>query len=431
MIQALRQPQIMKLWIGQAFSSVGDEIYRVGLTWFAVSLLGANTGYLTAGQTAALMLLSFVGGKWADNWAPIKTMVNVDLIRAFIVLIPVAVSFFMPTVPLIVLCAVALALSALSAFFDPAAHSLIPVLAKQTQLRQATNGLMGTTSRMARMVGPAIVGLLSAFIPMIHFFTLDAITFIVSAICVVSLNKHMPKKAPTIKKSIPLAETLKASFRLIQSRPGMKALLLTKTLTSSTWSLSLLIGFPLLVHQLTSGNAQTFGLVMASYGLGNFGGALYFGNRQIKRLNYSICAGYMWLGLGFALIGMAPSIPLIIVAAAFAGFSGPLSDLAFLDLVQRRFAPAELTKVFRLRMAMDSAGTLFFTLISPFLIKTFSVRAVIVFCGATWLLAGLVGFVQQHGWVDETEGNRAAEVVDLIPAMPTAEALSSDKESVA
>jgi hypothetical protein len=38
MIKALRQPGIKRLWFGQAFSSVGDEIYRVGLTWFAVGL---------------------------------------------------------------------------------------------------------------------------------------------------------------------------------------------------------------------------------------------------------------------------------------------------------------------------------------------------------------------------------------------------------
>ena len=59
MIKALKEPQIFRLWIGQALSSVGDEIYRVGLTWFAVGLMGANTGYLSAGQTASLMLLSF------------------------------------------------------------------------------------------------------------------------------------------------------------------------------------------------------------------------------------------------------------------------------------------------------------------------------------------------------------------------------------
>jgi MFS family permease len=142
MLKALRQPQLFRLWLGQAFSSVGDEIYRVGLTWFAVGLMGANTGYLTAAQTASLMLLSIIGGKWADHWNPIKTMLWVDLIRAFIVLIPVVLSFFMQ-VPLISLWMVALSLSGLSAFFDPANQATIPLLAKDHKTLQATNGGAG------------------------------------------------------------------------------------------------------------------------------------------------------------------------------------------------------------------------------------------------------------------------------------------------
>lgn len=53
MLKALRHRAISRLWFGQALSSVGDEIYRVGLTWLAVGLIGADTGYLTAGQAAA------------------------------------------------------------------------------------------------------------------------------------------------------------------------------------------------------------------------------------------------------------------------------------------------------------------------------------------------------------------------------------------
>src|ERR1700733_8829324 len=96
MLKALRVGPIRKLWIGQALSSIGDEIYRVGLTWIAVGLIGENTGYLNCAQLAALMILSFVGGKWADRWDPLPTMMRVDLSRTLIVLIPVVYSFFAP-----------------------------------------------------------------------------------------------------------------------------------------------------------------------------------------------------------------------------------------------------------------------------------------------------------------------------------------------
>ncbi|MBO9666269.1 MAG: hypothetical protein J7501_05600, partial [Bdellovibrio sp.] len=106
-------------------------------------------------------------------------------------------------------------------------------------------------------------------------------------------------------------------------------------------------------------------------------------------------SGYVWLGLGFILIGLAPTALLIMLAAAAGGFSGPMNDLAFIDMVQKKFAVSELTKVFRLRMAVESAGTLFFMLISPWLIHISSVRTVIIGCGVVWILSGVIGLIME------------------------------------
>lgn len=396
MLKALQQPQLKRLWFGQACSSIGDEIYRVGLTWFAVGLMGADTGYLAAGQTASLMLLSFIGGKWADRWSPLSTMINVDLLRAMIVLVPVVISFF-TKVPLSLLWVMALSLSALSAFFDPATQATIPLLAQDTETMQSTNGLMSTTIRMARMIGPAIVGLLSAFIPMIHFFTIDALTFIVSALSVRSLKKYMPQHSVSAApaKRADFLEAITSGFKLIKDKPGMNYVFFSKAITAGTWNLALVIGFALLVHEVSHGDAQMFGFVMASYGIGNFAGALYFGSRPRTKLWFMLFSGYVWLGLGFVCIGMAPTVLLIMIAAAVGGFSGPMNDLAFIDMVQNKFAVQDLAKIFRLRMAVESAGTLFFTLISPLLIHLTSVRTVIIGCGVIWILSGVGGLLMR------------------------------------
>ncbi|QLY25886.1 MFS transporter [Bdellovibrio sp. KM01] len=394
MIKALKQPQLQRLWLGQAFSSIGDEIYRVGLTWFAVNLMGSNTGYLAAGQTASLMLLSFIGGKWADRWNPQQTMYRVDLVRMVIVLIPVMVSFF-TAVPLSLLIVMALILSALSAFFDPATQATIPLLAKDLETLQSTNGLMGTTIRGARMVGPAVVGLLAAVVPMIHFFTIDALTFFISALSVRSLKKYLPEHVPSPKARTGFAEAVMSGFRLIQGQSGMLYVFISRALTAGAWNLSIIVGFALLVHQVSGGDARMFGLVMASYGVGNLTGALYFGNRSRAghRLLFLMYGGYVLWGLGIAAVGFAPTVAWIAVASIFTGFMGPLNDLAFIDLMQRKFAVSDLTKVFRLRMALESLGTLIFTLASPWLIQMTSIRAVMVGCGLLWIICGGVGLL--------------------------------------
>lgn len=56
------------LWGGLSLSAIGDQLYTVALTWIAVSVLGANAGYLTALQ-AGIVLLAVLGiGRWADRW---------------------------------------------------------------------------------------------------------------------------------------------------------------------------------------------------------------------------------------------------------------------------------------------------------------------------------------------------------------------------
>ncbi len=412
MIKALREPQIQRLWFGQALSSIGDEIYRVGLIWLAIGLMGPDTGYLAAGQTASLMLLSFVGGKWADHWNPRRTMMSVDFIRAGVVLMPVVVSFFMPT-PLALLWAMAFLLSGLSAFFDPATQGLIPILAKDKELRQATNGLMSTTIRMARMIGPAIVGLLSAFIPMIHFFTIDAITFCISAYCVYSLKKYLPPTDHSLVPKSNFRTAVLSGFHLARSIPGMSYIFFSKAITAGCWNLVIAIGFPLLVHELSGNDARYFGLVMASYGLGNFIGALYFGSLARERLWEIYFFGILFLGLGFICIGLAPNVEWIIIAAAVTGFFGPMNDLAFIDMLQKKFPVKDLTKMFRLRLATESSMTLFFTLLSPWLIRLTSVRAAIFIGGGVWLVCGVIGFFMRKKFTHSYLSSEAGSAISL------------------
>jgi DHA3 family macrolide efflux protein-like MFS transporter len=397
MLKALRHPPIKRLWFGQALSSIGDEIYRVGLTWLAVGLIGADTGYLTAGQSATLMILSFVGGKWADHWDPLRTMIRVDLIRALIVLIPVVYSYFAP-VPLSLLIVVALILSGLGAFFDPAMQTVLPSFSPDRQTLQAATGLMMTTTRLARMIGPAIVGFLAGIVPPIHFFTMDALSFFISASSVQPLQTQRPTKLRE-RRRISFGEAIFSGFKSLRQHRGMSFVLFSKAMTTGTWNLVYGLGFALLVQELAPHDTRSFGFVIASYGIGNFAGALYFGNIARVRPALMMFIGFVWLGFGFLLISRAPTIPWIMVTAAFTGFSGTMNEVTFSDMVQARFPLGEITKIFRLRMATDTAMTLVLMLLSPLMFRLLSVRTVIATAGVVWILIGTAGLI----WFQESK----------------------------
>jgi len=393
MRSALRNRAVSRLWLGQALSTIGDQIYAVGLTWLAVGLLGPDTGLLNAGEAAALMILSFVGGHWADRWRPLTTMVRVDLLRAAIALFPVVVYFFMP-VPLWVLVVVALSLAGLGAFFDPALQSMLPHFAREPDELRSANGLMSTTFRLARMIGPTAVGLLSSLVPMIHFFTLDAVSFVCSAWAVRSIGAEVPAPAESGAVEDSFLQSALAAFRTVRKRRGMPFLFWLKAITGSTWTLAFSLGIALLVHELEGDDARAFGFAMASYGAGNFAGALYFGNHKRPDSLLLMFAGYCSLGVGFVLVGCAPGIHWLMAAAAYTGFTGPMNDLAFSDLIQARFLVHELPRVYRLRIAVETVATLLVTGVSPLIFRGLGTRGTVVACGVTWVVSGASGFMQ-------------------------------------
>src|SRR3954471_446473 len=84
--RALSHPPIFVLWAGEALSAVGDEIYKVALTWIAVGMIGANAGYISAAQAGAILVFGLIGGYWADRWDSLRTMLYADIARGLIVL---------------------------------------------------------------------------------------------------------------------------------------------------------------------------------------------------------------------------------------------------------------------------------------------------------------------------------------------------------
>ncbi len=399
MLQALKQRAIARLWFGQALSTIGDQIYGVGITWLAVGLVGADAGYMHAGQAAAMMIFSLVGGYWADRWSPVKTMVFTDMIRAGVVLIPVVWSYFSP-ISLGVLWFVSLALASSSAFFEPAMQTLLPRLARDRESLVSATGLMATTFRMARMVGPTIVGLLSSVIPMIHFFTVNALTYIASAFSLNSIPAIDPEATSfggtKAQEHGSIWVTIKSGYDAVKARPGVMSIFVVRAVNGGSWIVVMGLGLALFVREMTgSADARQFGLVMGSYGFGNFFGALFFGNIRRASNSFMIFGGYIWLGVMFVLMGFAPTIGWVMAAAAVAGFSGPMNDLGFIDMIQRRFPVDELARVTRLRIVLETGVWLFCMLLAPSLFRMFPVRAVIIACGVVYAACGVVGLLMK------------------------------------
>ena len=390
LFRALSHRPIFTLWMGEAFSAIGDEIYKVALVWLAVGMVGADAGYLAAGQAAAVLAFGLVGGMWADHWDPRQTMLRTDIVRGLLVLIPVVWVHFLP-LNMVVLAFVAISVASLSAFFEPALQAVVPRLAKDRELMQATNGLMGTTSRFARTVGPAAVGSFTGILPTIHFFTLDAITFFLSAYAIMCLKKDLPARPSSTKVRLGPVQSIKAGFAIIQGDALMKYVLTAKALASGCWNVVIPLGVALLVQKHLPGDVRAYGWLLASYGVGNLAGALVLSNISIRKPMYTMGWGFALLGVGFIGLTLTPSLPVMMAFAALAAIGGPMNDLAHIDVIQQRFPPEELVRVVRFRMAVEYSGIFVALMLAPTLFRLLPPERVVAWAGFGILVAGLAG----------------------------------------
>jgi MFS family permease len=371
----------------------------VALIWLAVSLIGADAGYLAAGQCAAVLLFSVVGSQWADRWDHTRTMIAVDLLRAGIVFIPVILSGSIPlSLPL--LWIVALSLAGLSAFFEPALQATMLQISPDGRMLKAATGLMGTTMRLARVLAPGVIVLLTPVIPMIHFFTVNALSFLVSALLVGSVRvpKSEPKEQRLIEKSrLSFVKNVSSGFYLAVKNTQFKWMLITKAFASGAWGLGYGLGLVLLVLEIAPHDVRAYGWVIAAYGFGNVGGSLVIGNMQRHRPARLMNLGFIWLGVGFVWMANCDSLAALGVASAFAAIGGPMNDVPFVDSVQRSFKLKEIPKIVRLRMAIETTAILLGMAIAPTLFKSFSAAMVIGLCGGVCVLAGAGGLLKLRG----------------------------------
>ena len=395
MLRALSDRSITRIWAGQALSAVGDEIYRVAFVWMAVSLIGADTGYLGAASAIAVLLTSLALGSEVDRWDQRRTLILVDLGRAAVVLIPVVAAVAFGYQSLGLLAAVAVLLSVLSGFFEPAIQGTLPAYCEDRDTLQAAVGLMSTTFRGARVAGPVVISLLTPALPMIHFFTLDAVTFAVSALSIASLGTPLKSRgAPPARLN--MRESVLAGFRLIEGDAQFRYFIWMKAALGAAWQLAFGLGLALQVQRIAPGDVRAFGLAIAAYGVGNLGSALVLGNVRRHRPIRLMSLGYICLGGGFVLGALAPSLPWLMVAMFTSALGGPYNDVPFTDIVQSRFALADLPKIIRLRMVLETAFVLITMLLAPTLFRWLTVPGVLALAGGAIVAGGAV-CLREHG----------------------------------
>jgi MFS family permease len=291
------------LWIAVLVSNIGGYMQTVGAQWLLVNQ--AHAAILVALVTTADMLpdtlFGLVGGVLADIFDRRRLLIVVQLGMAAVA-VALAVLTFAGAIPPALLLVFTFVLGFASVLSNPAYQSLVPDLAPAHEERAAVE--LGTISlNLARVVGPALAGLLIAQQGVAFVFALNALTYVFFALVVAMWR---PKALPTPELPEHFISALRAGGRYVfNSRIVRRALLRTIVFVlpaSVLWAL-----LPLVATQRLALGAAGYGLLLGAVGVGAVLGALILSRLHRHFSDYTVVvASGVISALALALLVIVP-----------------------------------------------------------------------------------------------------------------------------
>ena len=199
----LRRADVRALWLGETVSELGTAVSSLAIPLVAVVTLHAGpfaTGVLVAGAWLPWVVIGLPAGAWVDRLPARRVMIAADVLAALaFASVPLAAWLGVLTLGQLLACALLGGCAAV--FFQTSYQVFLPSLLDGGELA-AANALMHGSQSAARVGGPGLAGLLASAVGAVAGVLLNAVSFLVSAACLLSLpdGKHRP--APRERASL-------------------------------------------------------------------------------------------------------------------------------------------------------------------------------------------------------------------------------------
>jgi MFS family permease len=209
-------------WAGQTISNLGNSFTEFALPLLVFQMTGSAVSLALATAIYFLPYLFFglVIGAWVDRWDRKRLMVSTDLLRAGVIAtIPLLAAF--GWLPVWWLYLVQFAGATLQIFFESAEFAAIPSLVKRDNLVTA-NGRIQASYSAARVIGPALAGLLAVLLPIHDILVVDALTFAYSALTLALVRRSFNAEAPPARGN--LRQDVAEGVRYVWGHPVLRSI---------------------------------------------------------------------------------------------------------------------------------------------------------------------------------------------------------------
>jgi len=274
----------------------------------------AQVGFIVGVQFIPTLLGSIHGGLIADRFDKRKVLLltqSLFMVQA-VALSAVAIGH-VATLP--VLYAMAVAQGAITTVDTPTRQAFISEMVTSDDLANAV-GLNSAMFNTARILGPAVGGVLIDLVGTTTCFVLNAVSF---AAVIAALGAMHPGE---LFRGLPPRRepgALRAGLRYVRDEPALR-IVLAMVLLIGTLAMNFQVVLPVVAKQVFHGTAGTYGLLSAVIGIGSLLGALAAASRRGPTLRLLAGAATAF-GVAMLLDAVAPSLGLEVPALVLTGMA--------------------------------------------------------------------------------------------------------------
>jgi MFS family permease len=313
-LRALHHKNYRLFFGGQSISLVGTWMQQIAMSWLVYRLTNSALllGIVSFSSQIPVFLFASIAGVYADRWNRHRMLVATQTL-SMIQALTLAFLTLTGAIHVWQIIALSIAIGVINAFDMPTRQSFIVEIVDKTEDLGNAIALNSFMFNGARLVGPAIAGILIGLLGEGICFLINGLSFVGIIVALLAIKVPKRKKAAHTSR---LWHDLKEGYSYAFGFAPMRYILLQLGLMSFM-GMAYAVLMPIFAKDILHGGPHTLGFLMAASGIGALTGAVYLASRQtILGLGRFIAYASAIFGMGI----IAFSLSKILIVSLFMMF---------------------------------------------------------------------------------------------------------------
>jgi MFS family permease len=406
---SLEVPNYRRYFAGQLISLSGTWMQTVAAIWLILTLTdsGVAVGLTTALQFLPMLLIGAWGGLLADRIPKRRLLITTQALMAIPALGLFAVTAAGVVAPWMVFLAV-FSMGAVNAVDNPARQSFVIEMVGTDRVVNAVS-LNSVIVQMARIVGPAIAGVMIATVGVVPCFALNALTFLAMIFALSGMDAERLHTEPVAPRQ---RGAIRAGLRYVARTPELAVPLALMALVG-TLGFNFQVVLPLLAKFSFHGGAMTYAAMVSAMAVGSIAGALINGSHG-RTGPQLIAGGALVFGLAALFSAAMPALAFEIVTLAVLGGAAVTFAATINSTLQLAVSPEMRGRVMALYSVVFLGSTPIGGPLTGWLAQAYDPRVALLLAGVSGLSAAWAARVCFARLRERTAEAESAPALQLV-----------------